>query len=139
MNYDPRLHYLAEWWKQLFGESEGKDHKGMFPAAIDFSTDLHSMVQYVQEGRRNLIETVLQVKQEKNLFIKEEKSNNDGLNYLSGKTLAGVNQYAFEGTLLAHIDGYVPNLFIELDELSAFTFGELIYFFEKACGVAATC
>ncbi|MEK4566884.1 glucose-6-phosphate isomerase [Alkalihalobacillus sp. FSL R5-0424] len=137
VNYDPRLHYLAEWWKQLFGESEGKDQKGMFPAAVDFSTDLHSMGQYVQEGRRNLIETVLQIKQEnKDLHIKEEDSNKDGINYLSGKTLAEVNRSAFEGTLLAHIDGDVPNLVIELDELNAFTFGELIYFFEKACGIS---
>ena len=137
VNYEPSLHYVSEWWKQLFGESEGKDQKGLFPASVDFTTDLHSMGQYVQEGRRDLIETVLQIKKPKiQLTIQEDPANTDGLNFLAGKTMDDVNKKAFQGTVLAHVDGGVPNLVIELDELNEFTFGEMVYFFEKACGIS---
>lgn len=137
VNYEPSLHYVSEWWKQLFGESEGKDQKGLFPAAVDFSTDLHSMGQYVQEGRRNLLETVLQVKKPRiEMIIQEDPEDTDGLNFLAGKTMDEVNKNAFQGTLLAHIDGGVPNLVIEFDELNEYTYGEMVYFFEKACGIS---
>ncbi|HJV46144.1 MAG TPA: glucose-6-phosphate isomerase [Bacillota bacterium] len=137
VNYEPTMHYVAEWWKQLFGESEGKDEKGLFPASLDFTTDLHSMGQYVQEGRRMLIETVLFVEKPKaELIIKKDPDNIDGLNFLVGKTMDFVNKKAFEGTLLAHVDGGVPNLVVSLDEISEYTFGELVYFFEKACGIS---
>ncbi|WP_404407860.1 glucose-6-phosphate isomerase [Jeotgalibacillus malaysiensis] len=137
VNYEPSLHYISEWWKQLFGESEGKDQKGLFPASVDFSTDLHSMGQYVQEGKRNLIETVLQVKKPRiELTIQEDTENIDGLNFLAGKTMNEVNNKAFQGTLLAHIDGEVPNLVIEFDEMNEFTYGEMVYFFEKACAIS---
>ena len=137
VNYEPSLHYISEWWKQLFGESEGKDQKGLFPASVDFSTDLHSMGQYVQEGRRNLIETVLQIKKPKmDMTIQEDSDNLDGLNYLAGKTMDEVNKSAFQGTLLAHVDGEVPNLVVELGEMNEYTYGELVYFFEKACGIS---
>jgi glucose-6-phosphate isomerase len=137
VNYEPSLHFVSEWWKQLFGESEGKDQKGLFPASVDFSTDLHSMGQYVQEGRRNLIETVLQIKKAKvEMTIKEDPDNLDGLNFLAGKTMDEINKSAFQGTVLAHIDGEVPNLVIEMDEMNEFTYGELVYFFEKACGIS---
>ncbi|TDL31139.1 glucose-6-phosphate isomerase [Jeotgalibacillus sp. S-D1] len=137
VNYEPSLHYISEWWKQLFGESEGKDQKGLFPASVDFSTDLHSMGQYVQEGKRNLIETVLQVKKPRiEVTIQEDPENIDGLNFLAGKTMNEVNNKAFQGTLLAHIDGEVPNLVIEFDEMNEFTYGEMVYFFEKACAIS---
>ena len=137
VNYEPSLHYVSEWWKQLFGESEGKDHKGLFPASVDFSTDLHSMGQYVQEGRRDLIETVVQVAKPKiELTIGEDAANLDGLNFLAGKTMDEVNKNAFQGTVLAHVDGGVPNMVVELDELNEYTFGEMVYFFEKACGIS---
>ncbi|WEG10952.1 glucose-6-phosphate isomerase [Pullulanibacillus sp. KACC 23026] len=137
VNYEPHLHYVSEWWKQLFGESEGKDQKSLFPASVDFTTDLHSMGQYVQEGRRDLIETAVTVKKPNyDITIKEEASDLDGLNYLAGKTMDFVNKNAFTGTVLAHVDGNVPNLHVELDELNEFTFGEMVYFFEKACGVS---
>ncbi|GIN41485.1 glucose-6-phosphate isomerase [Heyndrickxia oleronia] len=137
VNYEPSLHFISEWWKQLFGESEGKDQKGLFPASVDFSTDLHSMGQYVQEGRRNLIETVLQIKKPKiAMTIQEDPNNIDGLNFLAGKTMDEVNKSAFQGTLLAHVDGEVPNLVIELNEMNEYTYGELVYFFEKACGIS---
>jgi glucose-6-phosphate isomerase len=137
VNFEPSLHYVSEWWKQLFGESEGKDHKGLFPASVDFSTDLHSMGQYVQEGRRDLIETVVQVTKPKvELTIKEDAANLDGLNFLAGKTMDEVNKNAFQGTVLAHVDGGVPNMVVELDELNEYTFGEMVYFFEKACGIS---
>ncbi|MGB5947575.1 glucose-6-phosphate isomerase, partial [Paenisporosarcina sp.] len=137
VNYEPSLHYVSEWWKQLFGESEGKDQKGLFPAAVDFSTDLHSMGQYVQEGRRNLFETVLQVKKPLvEVTIQEDPEDTDGLNFLAGKTMDEVNKNAFQGTLLAHIDGGVPNLVIEFDEMNEYTYGEMVYFFEKACGIS---
>ncbi|MFC0470948.1 glucose-6-phosphate isomerase [Halalkalibacter kiskunsagensis] len=137
VNYEPSLHYVAEWWKQLFGESEGKDHKGLFPASVDFSTDLHSLGQYVQEGQRTMIETVIQVKKpQTELTIQEDPANTDGLNFLVGKTMDEVNKKAFQGTVLAHVDGGVPNMVVELDQLNEFTFGEMVYFFEKACGIS---
>lgn len=137
VNYEPCLHFFSEWWKQLYGESEGKDNKGIFPAAVDFSTDLHSMGQYIQEGRRNIFETVLNVDNpRKNLIIEESKENVDGLNFLSGKTMDFVNKKAFEGTLLAHNDGGVPNIIINIPELTAYYFGYAVYFFEKACAIS---
>ena len=137
VNYEPSLHYVSEWWKQLFGESEGKDQKGLFPASVDFTTDLHSMGQYVQEGQRNLIETVLQVSKPKvNITIQEDPADTDGLNFLTGKTMDEVNKKAFQGTVLAHVDGGVPNMVVEMDNLNEFTFGELVYFFEKACAIS---
>ncbi|MFB5664266.1 glucose-6-phosphate isomerase [Alteribacillus sp. HJP-4] len=137
VNYEPRLHFVSEWWKQLFGESEGKDGKGLFPASVDFSTDLHSMGQYVQEGRRHLFETVLQVEHSgKDIIMKEADSDLDGLNYLSGETMDFVNKKAFEGTLLAHTDGNVPNLIINIPEMNEYYFGYLVYFFEKACAIS---
>ena len=136
-NYEPKLHYISEWWKQLYGESEGKDKKGIFPASVDLTTDLHSMGQYIQDGRRNLIETILNVENPlKDISIKKEAEDLDGLNYLEGKGLSFVNNKAFEGTLLAHIDGGVPNLIINIPELNAFNIGYLIYFFEKACAIS---
>ncbi|WP_394141531.1 glucose-6-phosphate isomerase [Cytobacillus oceanisediminis] len=137
VNFEPSLHYVSEWWKQLFGESEGKDRKGLYPASVDFSTDLHSMGQYVQEGRRDLIETVVSVKEPKlDITIEEEASNLDGLNYLVGKTMDFVNKNAALGTVLAHVDGGVPNLTVEIEKLDEYTFGEMVYFFEKACGIS---
>ena len=136
-NYEPKLHYFTEWWKQLFGESEGKDNLGIFPAGVDFTTDLHSMGQYIQEGRRNLFETVLSVKNaDSNITINIDEDNLDGLNYLVGKDLDFVNKKAMEGTIKAHVDGDVPNIKIEIDELNEESMGELIYFFEKACAVS---
>lgn len=137
VNYEPSLHYFTEWWKQLFGESEGKDQKGIFPAGVDFTTDLHSMGQYIQDGLRNMFETVIHVQKCRNpMVIKESSENIDGLNFLAGKDMDYVNKKAFEGTLLAHTDGGVPNLIISVPELSAYYFGSLIYFFEKACGIS---
>ncbi|MGC4377796.1 glucose-6-phosphate isomerase [Fictibacillus sp. Mic-4] len=137
VNYEPGLHYVSEWWKQLFGESEGKDHKGIFPASVDFSTDLHSMGQYVQEGRRDLFETVLNVeKARREITIEEDPQNLDKLNFLAGKTMDFVNKKAFEGTLLAHTDGGVPNLVVTLPEMTAYHFGYMVYFFEKACAIS---
>jgi glucose-6-phosphate isomerase len=137
VNYEPSFHYISEWWKQLFGESEGKNHKGLFPASVDFTTDLHSMGQYVQEGRRHLFETVLMVKKSKvEIMLQEDLKNIDGLNFLAGKTMDEVNKRAFQGTVLAHVDGGVPNLLIELEEMDEFNFGEMIYFFEKACAIS---
>ena len=137
VNYEPALHYFAEWWKQLYGESEGKDHKGIYPASVDFSTDLHSMGQFIQEGTRNLFETVLQVDRvPEELTVPDDPDNVDGLNFLSGRSVDFVNKKAFEGTLLAHTDGGVPNLVVTIPELSPYWFGYLVYFFEKACGVS---
>lgn len=137
VNYEPGLHYFAEWWKQLFGESEGKNQKGIFPAACDFSTDLHSMGQYIQEGRRDLFETVLWVeKPRRSVVIPNDPDNIDGLNFLSGQTMEFVNEKAFQGTLLAHHEGGVPNMVIQVPELTPYYFGELVYFFEKACGLS---
>lgn len=137
VNYEPGLHYFNEWWKQLFGESEGKDQKGIFPAAVDFSTDLHSMGQFIQEGSRTLFETVLNVeKAKREVSIEEAKGDLDGLNFLAGKTIDFVNKQAFKGTLLAHNDGGVPNMVLNIPELSAYYFGQMVYFFEKACAVS---
>lgn len=136
-NYEPGLHYISEWWKQLFGESEGKDKKGIFPAAVDFTTDLHSMGQFIQDGNRILFETVLLIEEDsEKLIIKEEVGDGDGLNFLAGKTMEEVNKKAMEGTLAAHIEGGVPNLIIRLPKLDAFNIGYLLYFFEKACGMS---
>ncbi|MGX4583496.1 glucose-6-phosphate isomerase [Paenibacillus chitinolyticus] len=137
VNYEPSLHYVSEWWKQLYGESEGKDNKGIFPAAVDFTTDLHSMGQFIQEGTRNLFETVLFVEQSaEEIVIGTDEENLDGLNFLSGKTMEFVNKKAFQGTMLAHTDGGVPNLIVTLPDTSAHTFGYMVYFFEKACGIS---
>lgn len=137
VNYEPSLHYISEWWKQLYGESEGKDHKGIFPASVSFTTDLHSMGQYIQEGQRNIFETTLTVnKSEIDLIIENDEENLDGINFLTGKTLHHVNQKAMEGTLLAHTDGGVPNLVITIPEQTPYYFGQLLYFFEKACGIS---
>ncbi len=137
VNYEPKMHYFTEWLKQLFGESEGKDQKGIFPAGVDFTTDLHSMGQYIQEGRRNLFETVINIKNPENdIEIQPDEDNLDGLNYLAGKTLNYVNQKAMEGTIEAHVAGDVPNIKITIDSLSEETMGELLYFFEKACSMS---
>ncbi|WP_284141464.1 MULTISPECIES: glucose-6-phosphate isomerase [unclassified Virgibacillus] len=137
VNYEPKLQYFAEWWKQLFGESEGKDQKGIFPTSANFSTDLHSLGQYIQEGRRDLFETVLHVQRSNTeLLLEAEAADADGLNYLAGKNIHDINEKAFQGTLLAHTDGNVPNLVIEIPELNAYTFGYLVYFFEKACAIS---
>lgn len=137
INYEPGLQYFSEWWKQLYGESEGKDQKGIFPSSANFTTDLHSLGQYVQEGRRDLFETVLYVEKSRHqITIEEEARNLDGLNYLTGKTMDFVNKKAFQGTLLAHTDGNVPNLVVSISEINPFTFGYLVYFFEKACAMS---
>ena len=137
VNYEPKMHYFTEWWKQLFGESEGKDQLGIFPAGVDFTTDLHSMGQYIQDGRRNLFETVIRIeKSNSEITIREEEDNLDGLNYLAGKGLDYVNKKAMEGTIEAHVSGDVPNIVIELPELTEETIGHLIYFFEKACAMS---
>lgn len=137
VNYEPNLHYFSEWWKQLYGESEGKDNKGIYPASVDFSTDLHSMGQFIQEGSRNLFETVIQVAEvPEHITIGSDPDDLDGLNFLAGKTMDFVNKKAFEGTLLAHTDGGVPNLVVTIRDMTPYTFGWLVYFFEKACGVS---
>lgn len=137
VNYEPALFYVGEWWKQLFGESEGKDHLGIFPASASFSTDLHSLGQYIQDGERHLFETVLHVKSTRHqLVVEKDDANLDGLNYLAGKSIEAVNEQAFLGTLLAHTDGGVPNIIIEIDEISPYSFGYLVYFFEKACAIS---
>lgn len=136
-NYKPQLHFLSEWWKQLFGESEGKDGKGIFPAAVSFTTDLHSMGQLIQDGRRNIFETVINVEEaKKDMLLEADKENLDGLNYLAGKSLDFVNKKAFEGTLKAHVKGGVPNIVINLPRLDEFYFGKLIYFFKKGCALS---
>ncbi|WP_100013209.1 glucose-6-phosphate isomerase [Lentibacillus sediminis] len=137
INYEPSLQYFAEWWKQLFGESEGKDQKGIYPSSANFTTDLHSLGQYIQEGRRNIFETVLHVNESANdLTLEADEENADGLNYLAGKNIHEINDKAFQGTLLAHTDGGVPNLVVEVPRLDAHTFGYLVYFFEKACAIS---
>ncbi len=137
INFEPSLHYFGEWWKQLFGESEGKDNKGIFPAAADFSTDLHSMGQYIQDGMRILFETGISVKNpRKNITIDATEDNIDGLNFLAGKTIDFVNSKAAEGTALAHTDGGVPNLLVTIPEINEYYYGKLVYFFEKACGIS---
>ena len=136
-NYEPKMHYIVEWWKQLYGESEGKEGKGIFPTGMDFTTDLHSLGQYVQEGKRNLMETVLEVQEPQNdITIKLDEENRDGLNFLAGKTLDYINKKAMEGTIEAHVTGEVPNIKISLERLDAKTIGHLIYFFEKACAIS---
>lgn len=137
INFEPSLHYFGEWWKQLFGESEGKDNKGIFPAAADFSTDLHSMGQYIQEGMRILFETGISVQNpRKNITIDKTEDNIDGLNFLAGKTVDFVNSKAAEGTALAHTDGGVPNLLVSVPALDEYNYGKMVYFFEKACGIS---
>ncbi|MBV2165519.1 MAG: glucose-6-phosphate isomerase [Kaistella sp.] len=137
VNYHPKLHFVSEWWKQLYGESEGKENKGIFPASVDFTTDLHSMGQWIQEGERTIFETVISVKEPNHTKIfPHSEENLDGLNFLAGKRVDEVNKMAELGTMIAHVDGGVPNLKIELPKLNEFYLGELIYFFEKACGIS---
>ena len=136
-NYEPALHYIGEWWKQLYGESEGKDPKGIFPAAVDFTTDLHSMGQFIQDGARIMFETVMNVEEAREtITIEKEAEDLDGLNYLAGKTMDFVNKSAMNGTILAHTDGNVPNLMIKIPKMDEFHLGQLFYFFEFACGVS---
>lgn len=136
-NFHPKLHFLAEWWKQLFGESEGKDNKGIFNAAVDFTTDLHSMGQWIQEGERTIFETTISIEEpNKKVKIPHDSEDLDGLNYLHGKRVDDVNKMAELGTRIAHVDGGVPNIVIKLPELSPYYIGQLIYFFEKACGIS---
>ncbi len=137
VNFQPKLHYVMEWWKQLYGESEGKDSKGIFPAAVDFSTDLHSMGQWIQEGERTIFETVLSIeKPDHDLKVPMDNENLDGLNFLSGKRIDNVNKMAELGTQLAHVDGGVPNIRLSVPELNEYYLGQIIYFFEKACGIS---
>lgn len=137
VNYEPCLQYFGEWWKQLYGESEGKDGKGLYPSSVNFSTDLHSLGQYIQDGQRILFETVINVeKPRRDVTLQEEASDLDGLNYLAGKTMDFVNKQAYQGTILAHVDGGVPNVVINLPAIDAYNMGNLIYFFEKACGIS---
>lgn len=137
VNYNPRLHYIGEWWKQLYGESEGKDHKGIFPAAVDNSTDLHSMGQWIQDGERTVFETVISVEETRHsLTIPHDDANLDGLEYIAGKHIDQVNKMAELGTRLAHIDGGVPNMTITMPRIDEYHLGQLIYFFEKACGIS---
>lgn len=138
VTYEPKMHYMIEWWKQLFGESEGKDGKGLFPAGAEFTTDLHSLGQYIQEGRRIMFETVLNIENiEKDITINFDEDNLDNLNYLQEKKLSYVNQKAMEGTIQAHTEGGVPNIVMDIDYLNEESLGELIYFFEKACAMSA--
>ena len=137
VNYEPKMHYFTEWWKQLFGESEGKEEKGIFPAGVDFTTDLHSMGQYIQQGRRDIFETVISInKYNSDITIKTDGDNLDGLNYLAGRKLSYVNEKAMEGTVEAHVSGLCPNIILEMEDLSEESIGHLIYFFEKACAVS---
>ena len=137
VNYEPSLHYVSEWWKQLYGESEGKDHKGIFPASVDLTTDLHSMGQFIQDGARIMFETVLEVEEcEQEIVMGEEPVDLDGLNYLAGKNVDFINKSAMNGTILAHTDGEVPNLLVKIPRQDEFSLGQLFYFFEFACGVS---
>jgi glucose-6-phosphate isomerase len=137
VNYQPKLHYFTEWWKQLYGESEGKDGKGIFPAGVDFSTDLHSMGQWIQEGERIISETVVSVENPaKKQVIPSDADNLDALNFLAGKRVDQVNKMAELGTLIAHTDGGVPNIHVSVPQLDEYNLGQLIYFFEKACGIS---
>ena len=137
VNFNPKLHFFGEWWKQLYGESEGKDQKGIFPAAVDFTTDLHSMCQWIQDGERTIFETVISVENAAHsVKIPCDEANLDGLNYIAGRNVDSVNKMAELGTRLAHVDGGVPNILISIPELSAYYLGQLIYFFEKACGIS---
>lgn len=136
-NYEPAVHYVSEWWKQLYGESEGKDQRGIFPASVDLTTDLHSMGQFIQDGSRNLFETVIDIETSREeIIIEEEPVDLDGLNYLAGKTVDFVNKSAMNGTVLAHTDGQVPNMMVHVPEVNEFYLGELFYFFEFACGIS---
>jgi glucose-6-phosphate isomerase len=138
-NFRPELHYVSEWWKQLYGESEGKEGTGLFPASVDLTTDLHSMGQYLQEGQRNLMETFLWVKSEKkDIVIPKDKDDREGLNFLAGKKLSWVNEQAFKATSAAHRDGNLPNIRLSLDGLNEYSLGYLYYFFEMACGISGT-
>jgi glucose-6-phosphate isomerase len=137
VNFNPKLHYVSEWWKQLYGESEGKENKGIFPASVDFSTDLHSMGQWIQEGERSIYETVLSVeKTNHTLAVPSDEANLDGLNFLAGKRVDEVNKMAELGTQLAHVDGGVPNIRIAISELNEYNIGQLLYFFEIGCGIS---
>lgn len=137
VNFNPKLHFFGEWWKQLYGESEGKDHKGIFPAAVDFTTDLHSMGQWIQDGERTIFETVITVENaDREVVIPSDEANLDGLNYIAGRRVDSVNKMAELGTRIAHVDGGVPNILISLPALSPYCLGQLIYFFEKACGIS---
>ena len=137
VNYQPKLHYMSEWWKQLYGESEGKDKKGIFPASVDFTTDLHSMGQWIQDGERTIFETVISIEEpEKKLLFPADEENLDGLNFLAGKRVDEVNKMAELGTRLAHVDGGVPNIRISVPKLNEFYIGQLIYFFEIGCGIS---
>lgn len=137
VNFHPKLHYIAEWWKQLYGESEGKEHKGIFPASVDFTTDLHSMGQYIQDGERHLFETVISVAEPENkVLFPYDEENLDGLNFLAGKRVDEVNKMAELGTMIAHVDGGVPNMKITMPRLNEYYLGQLIYFFERACGIS---
>ena len=137
VTYEPKMHYFIEWWKQLFGESEGKELKGIYPSGAEFTTDLHSLGQYIQQGRRNLFETVKKKKKtERDLELKLEEDDLDNLNYLAGKNLSYVNKKAMEGTIKAHVDGDVPNILINIEKLDANNMGQLIYFFELACAMS---
>lgn len=136
-NYEPSVHYVSEWWKQLYGESEGKDQKGIFPASVDLTTDLHSMGQFIQDGSRNMFETVINIEESREeIILEEEPVDLDGLNYLAGKSVDFVNKSAMNGTILAHTDGQVPNLMVTVPEVNEFYLGELFYFFEFACGIS---
>lgn len=136
-NYEPSVHYVSEWWKQLYGESEGKDQKGIFPASVDLTTDLHSMGQFIQDGSRNMFETVINIEASREeIILKEEAVDLDGLNYLAGKSVDFVNKSAMNGTILAHTDGQVPNLMVTVPEVNEYYLGQLFYFFEFACGVS---
>ena len=137
VNYQPKLHYLNEWWKQLYGESEGKDQKGIFPAAVDFTTDLHSMGQWIQDGERTIFETVISIEQSNHkVLFPSDDENLDGLNFLAGKRVDEVNKMAELGTQLAHVDGGVPNMRLSVPVLNEYYLGQIIYFFEKACGIS---
>ena len=135
--FEPAFRFMAEWWKQLYGESEGKEEKGLFPASVDFTADLHSMGQYIQQGERMLMETVVRfTPAEQQMVVPFDEANGDGLNFLAGKTMDFINRQAMDGTLLAHVEGGVPNIILNLDENNARTMGQLIYFFEYACGLS---
>ncbi|NLK74465.1 MAG: glucose-6-phosphate isomerase [Clostridiales bacterium] len=137
VNYEPSLHYVSEWWKQLYGESEGKDQKGIYPASVDFTTDLHSMGQFIQDGQRTMFETVINIeKSSTEIIIEAEENDLDGLNYLAGKSVDFINKNAMKGTLLAHTDGNVPNLLVNIPEQNEYYLGQLFYFFEFACGIS---
>lgn len=139
VTYEPKMHYFIEWWKQLFGESEGKEEKGIYPSGAEFTTDLHSLGQYIQEGRRNLFETVINIENPENdITLKKEEDDMDNLNYLSGRTLDYVNKKAMQGTIAAHVEGDVPNIVVNIDKLDANNMGQLIYFFELACAMSGS-